>query len=141
MRLRVALSFLTLVAACAPRSATPAAAGVAAVTNVDWVLTELDGKALSLTERLPTLRLDPATGRATGNAGCNRFTGGYTQAGDSLRFSALALTRMMCAEPERNALEQAFTSTLAVVTGAATPAADRLELTGPSGIVARFRRP
>jgi lactoylglutathione lyase len=44
-----------------------------------------------------TLLLDG--GRATGSAGCNRFVGGYTLAGERISFEPLATTRMAC-EPE-----------------------------------------
>ncbi len=57
-----------------------------------------------------------ASGRLTGNSGCNRFMGSYTLAGDTIEISPLAATRMMCPEPliehERllfEALEQART--------------------------------
>jgi heat shock protein HslJ len=39
-------------------------------------------------------------GNATGNAGCNNFTGGYTLDGSQLAIGELATTRMFCAEPE-----------------------------------------
>jgi heat shock protein HslJ len=34
--------------------------------------------------------------RVSGNASCNRFTGGYTLSGAQLTFSQAASTRMMC---------------------------------------------
>ena len=36
-------------------------------------------------------------GRVSGHAGCNRFTGGYTEDGGNLSFGLLAMTQMMCA--------------------------------------------
>jgi heat shock protein HslJ len=37
-------------------------------------------------------------GRASGTAGCNRFSGGYEVDGDSLSFGPLAATKMFCGE-------------------------------------------
>ncbi len=39
------------------------------------------------------------TGRVTGSAGCNRFTGTYVQDGETLKMQALAATRRICGEP------------------------------------------
>jgi heat shock protein HslJ len=47
----------------------------------------------------PTLKLSSKEHRASGFAGCNRFTGGYELVGDKLRFNALATTRMACPDP------------------------------------------
>lgn len=41
-----------------------------------------------------------ADGRASGSAGCNRFTGTYSASGDALKFGPAATTRKMCAEPD-----------------------------------------
>lgn len=49
--------------------------------------------------------------RAYGSTGCNRFTGGYTLNGTTLRFSAMAGTRMACAPPamaQEQRLHRAF---------------------------------
>ena len=50
-------------------------------------------------------------GRVSGHAGCNRFTGGYTEDGGNLSFGLLAMTQMMCtpADMER---ERAFSQLL-----------------------------
>jgi heat shock protein HslJ len=49
--------------------------------------------------------------RVAGRSGCNRFTGGYTLTGESLRFGPLASTMMACPEPQM-ALERQFLDTL-----------------------------
>ncbi len=79
-----------------------------------WRLTELAGQPLTATEpeRAPSLTLDPATKRASGSAGCNRFNGTYELSGNSLRFGPLATTRMMC-PPEIMAVEDAMLEALA----------------------------
>ena len=40
-----------------------------------------------------------ADGSAAGQGGCNRFTGGYTEAPGELTFGPVAATRMACPEP------------------------------------------
>ena len=47
-----------------------------------------------------------------GSAGCNRFTGKYTQNGSQLAFSALGSTRMFCDLPGAMELETAYLSDL-----------------------------
>lgn len=44
------------------------------------------------------LQDDGASKTATGNSGCNRFTGAYTVESDSLSFGPLASTRMACVD-------------------------------------------
>jgi heat shock protein HslJ len=61
-----------------------------------------------------TLRLDSGNLRVSGFAGCNRFTGGYTQSGDTLRFGALGATKMYC--PDGEALERIVLSLVPRVT-------------------------
>ena len=46
--------------------------------------------------RRVTLNLDPAENRATGFAGCNRYSGPYTVRGDSISFGPAISTRMAC---------------------------------------------
>ena len=47
-------------------------------------------------------------GRVSGTTGCNRYTAAYTAAGDTLRFSSVAATRLACADPAVDEQEQAF---------------------------------
>jgi heat shock protein HslJ len=53
-----------------------------------------------------------ADGRVSGNAGCNRFGGNYSEDGGKLSFGPLAMTRMMCPPPDMER-ERAFTEILA----------------------------
>jgi heat shock protein HslJ len=54
-----------------------------------------------------------ADGTLQGSGGCNRFNGGFTQEGKSLRIGRLASTRMACAEPAgRMAQEAQFLAAL-----------------------------
>jgi heat shock protein HslJ len=85
-----------------------------------------------------------ADGRVSGSAGCNRYTGQYTVAGDAVTIGQSASTRRMCAEPA-GVMEQeaAF---LAALPGdvRARIDGDRLELRDVAGalrIAARAVRP
>lgn len=58
-----------------------------------------------------------ADGVAAGSSGCNRFTGGYEQDGETLTFGPLAATRMACAGPA-GVMETAFFQMIEAVRGA-----------------------
>jgi heat shock protein HslJ len=92
---------LSALLTCVPeQGALYASSEMADVENVEWTLTELDGAAIAPTERgAPTLKLSSKERRASGFAGCNRYTGGYELNGATLRFGALAATRMACPDP------------------------------------------
>jgi copper homeostasis protein (lipoprotein) len=53
--------------------------------------------------------------RVAGSGGCNRIMGGYTLEGNTLKFSKMASTMMMC--EDSMALEQSFLKALDTVTG------------------------
>ncbi len=57
-----------------------------------------------------TLLLDAVSGRASGYAGCNSFSGSFALTGASLTFGPLAMTRMACAEGDE--LESRYTMAL-----------------------------
>jgi copper homeostasis protein (lipoprotein) len=103
-----------------------------------WRLTELPGQSLAAIEpeRAPSLTLDPATRRASGSAGCNRFSGTYELHGNTLRFGPLATTRMAC-PPEIMAVEDALLKALAAET-AWSLQDGTLVLTREGQLVARF---
>lgn len=65
-----------------------------ALTGTSWTLAAVGG-APALAGVAATLEF-PEAGRAAGKASCNRFSGAVTVAGSSLRFGALAVTRMAC---------------------------------------------
>ena len=81
-----------------------------------WQLVELNGQPVQTPPGREGvfLELDSAQSRVTGNASCNRFSGGYElTAGDRLRFAPNLLSTMMaCPELER---ERAFLDALARV--------------------------
>ncbi len=81
----------------------------------DWVLVSLGTQTMPAdSTKRPTLRLDTATLRASGFAGCNRYSGTFTARGASLTFGPFASTRMFC--EATSALESAFLAALSATT-------------------------
>lgn len=78
-----------------------------------WTVEDVGGRGVI--DRART-ELVLAEGRAAGSGGCNRFTGGYTLDGASLRFGALAATQMACA-PAVMDQERRFFAAMAEVRG------------------------
>jgi heat shock protein HslJ len=70
----------------------------AGITGRDWVLISLGDNAAPLGNggKPVTLRLDSAENRASGNAGCNRYSGPFHLLGDSLSFGPAISTKMAC---------------------------------------------
>ena len=60
---------------------------------------------------VPTLKFDKRTNGVSGFAGCNRFFGTYKKEGNSITFSQLGSTKMMCQE-DANQIENKFLSAL-----------------------------
>lgn len=69
-----------------------------------WQLVEMNGAV----EPFVTLTFDDQ-GRVSGNGGCNRYGGGYSTEGDSIRFTNLFSTMMACPHLE---VERAFFTAL-----------------------------
>ena len=68
-----------------------------ALEDREWYLVSIGTTTLDVaTEKRPTLRLESEGSRAAGFAGCNRFAGHYTLAGQDLKFGPLAATKMSC---------------------------------------------
>jgi len=77
-----------------------------------WVLVRMSDQPVLVAEGKPEpyVVLQSATKQIVGHGGCNRLSGGYSIAGDTLQFSEITTTRMACPEVERensflNALE------------------------------------
>jgi heat shock protein HslJ len=122
---------------------TPGAARSAAPSSIvdrEWELVALAEEAnpRGAGGRPVTLRLDAASGRAVGFAGCNRFSASYTLTGDRLTFGAPISTRMACSEGMD--LERRFLVTLELLTGYQAND-DTLALSRPEGPLLRFRAP
>jgi heat shock protein HslJ len=74
--------------------------GANTLENVRWGLSELDGRLVDWSdlEERPYLVFDADESTVSGFGGCNRFTGGFDQTGDSLGFGRMASTMRACAE-------------------------------------------
>ena len=94
-------AFLLVLAAwgCGGKSEVPAPAAEAVsveLPGTSWVLEDLAGAPVVQRGRA-TLEFD-ASGRASGNGSCNRFSGPATISGDSISFGPLISTEMACVE-------------------------------------------
>jgi heat shock protein HslJ len=98
----VGSALVAIAAGCQPPPArTPVTTpGTPVALTGEWKLVLLAGYSapLGAGRRPATIAFDTATSKVSGFAGCNRFSGGYTSTGDSLRFGPLALTKMACEE-------------------------------------------
>jgi heat shock protein HslJ len=139
----VARLLVVLAAAACQPSATPEPSDAefrTAVAGADWELRELNGSPASLGAggRPATIRFEADSARVAGFAGCNRYFGGYTLDGMTIRFGAVGMTKMACAEGMP--LEQQLAAALEA-TRRYELAGGRLTLLGESGgAVARFER-
>lgn len=72
----------------------------ASLTDTNWELTELDGAPAipGANGNVLNMMLASDGSQASGFAGCNQFTGGFTVDGDQITLGPLASTRKMCAE-------------------------------------------
>lgn len=111
----------------------------AAAAGAEWELIELAGQPApaGVGGRRATIRFEPDTARVAGFAGCNRYFGTYTVDGTALRFGAIGMTRMACAEGM--GLEQQLGAALEA-TRSYTLNANQLTLMGSNGPAARFER-
>ena len=119
----------------------PAAGGSppAQLEGAVWRLKQLPGPqaaALAQLKRPVTLRLE--SGRLTGFAGCNNFSGSYQLAGDRLTIGPVASTQMACPEPG-SSIENAFHAALAGTLRVEVDG-DSLTTTAASGATLRFMR-
>lgn len=86
----VLLGALLLLTAC---SGTPS--NTPQLNGTSWIVSSIAG-APTLSNHQPTLAF--ADGRVSGSTGCNTISGAYTQSGDGVTFSPLAMTQMACAQ-------------------------------------------
>jgi heat shock protein HslJ len=96
----------------APAPASPAATDL---TSHTWTLVALGDRSnpLGAGDKAPDLTFAAAESRASGFAGCNRFSGSYTVAGDSLHFGPLMSTKMAC--PGQDQVEVGYLAALGAV--------------------------
>jgi heat shock protein HslJ len=124
----------------APAPAAPAAPSPVAAPSIadrGWELIALGAESdpLGMDGKPLRLRLDSATSRAGGFAGCNSYGGGYKLEGSSLTFGAMASTKMFC-EPVQ-AQEDAYLKALAAVS--TWQLADGVLTLRGDGVELRFR--
>lgn len=102
---------LALQGAAAAQSAAPAAPP----EGIPWTLTELrmDGELSGVPEGVVTTLLMEG-GQASGNAGCNSYSGPYTLRAEKLAFGPLLSTSMMCDDAAMST-ESAYLAHLALV--------------------------
>ncbi len=146
MRALLSLVLLIAIPACQPKppdetpvpSPTTSSAPAPAITDRDWELSAL-GEIVEPRGnggQPVTLRLDSASSRASGSAGCNRYSATYTLSGDSLTFGPGMSTKMAC--PDGMEIESRFLTSLASFkTFLATDTT--LVLGDATGPLARFR--
>jgi len=141
MRVMFALAFgigLVAMPGCStstPKGSSPAPSPV----GVEWRLVSVGGTSAGTGAdgRPATLLLDETSGRASGYAGCNTFSGSYTLSGTSISLGPLAMTRMACASGEQ--LERLYSMALEQTTEW-TMTSKGLELRKGSTVLARFAR-
>lgn len=145
MRMRLALLLTMALAAGCTASGAPEQQPSAEASpgrtpeGTAWRLVELNGQPVAVAQNAsaPSLQLNAAEDRASGETGCNGFFGSYELSGATLRFGQLASTRRACTDEAMNRQEGAYmralenTRTWRISGGA-------LVLAGDSGDLARF---
>jgi heat shock protein HslJ len=128
-------------AACAAPRAAGAGGAPETLAGTSWQLTELNGRTPVLVPGgAPTLQFAAGEdARASGNGGCNQFSGPYMQDGTSLRFGGLISTRRACADPAATTQEAVYLQALRSTTGFSV-SGDRMILYVNAQPVARLRR-
>ncbi len=86
--------------------------------------------------RPATIQFDIANGRASGFAGCNRYSASFTVEGERLTFGPAMSTKMACEDGDE--LERRYLPVLPDVTGY-QQSDSTLSLVGANGSLARFR--
>ena len=79
-----------------------------------------------------TMRIG-ADGRVSGRTPCNHYTGQLTERYGAIAVSGMVVTRMACADPERDLAENRFTAAMGVVTAAGRTDGAEVVLTDAEG--------
>lgn len=104
------------------------------LADTNWVIVDIGGEAVSGERYVMQFTAD----RIGGQAGCNRFGGSYTLAGETLTPGPIMATQMACPEPAMTHEGR----TLEILRGPVTvsfPEGDTMVLTGNGGAI-RLRR-
>lgn len=124
---------------CARMNGAPAtdAEPMPDLAGTRWSVLALDegAEAVAAGPIVATLEFDPAAGRVSGSAGCNRYSASASVDGSKVVFGPAAASKRMCADPTGvMAFEVRFLAALSrVVQARAT--GDRLELRAADGSV------
>lgn len=105
------------------------------LADTGWGMIEIDGAEIA---RAEDYALQFGEGRIHGQAGCNRFSGPYAQAGAMLTPGSIISTRMACPQP-RMTHERGVLRVLSGPVRISFPDGDTLVLTGNGGAI-RLRR-
>jgi heat shock protein HslJ len=104
----------------------------------EWAVVEIAGAPLVAGSKVTVAFA--ADGKLTGQASCNRFTGGYSLSGEGLSLSPGAVTRMACGEAVMGQ-ERTFLAALGKVNGFSLAADGSLQLRTFDGRSIVARRP
>ena len=104
------------------------------LADTNWGIVEIDGRAV----QGENYALQFSADRLSGQAGCNRFSGGYSQSGQTLTIGPVAATRMACPDPQMDHERRAL-QLLSGPVRISYPDGDTLLLTGNGGTI-RLRR-
>lgn len=120
-------------------TSTMEAAPMANLKDTYWKLAELDGARIVMAspqKREVRITLASEGSRVIGFSGCNQFTGGYTQDGNTLRFTQMAGTQTACVPPVME-LESQVLKMLTATTGYRIEG-EQLTLLADTQVLARF---
>ncbi|HMQ78556.1 MAG TPA: META domain-containing protein [Ignavibacteria bacterium] len=88
-----ALFFVMIISGCSGTKGT----SNPKIEGIEWKLETLNGKTVALKSGSSiTLSFDGTTAKIGGTAVCNKYFGGYTKTDETLVFSAIGSTKMMC---------------------------------------------
>ncbi len=105
--------FLTALTACAPRYAAAPDAKTPELFRTWWRVEEVDGRKAEFIrgQRRDMHIILYASRKMVGSGGCNQISGSFVQSPGSIRFGAIASSKMMC-QPGVMSRERAFISAL-----------------------------
>lgn len=85
--------FVFLISGCSGTKGTSSAK----IEGIEWKLESLKGSPVALKSGTSiTLSFDGSTAKISGTGVCNKYFGGYTKTDETLIFSGIGSTKMMC---------------------------------------------
>lgn len=107
------------------------------LTGGEWLVEDINGEGVI--DILQTTLAFGTDGQVSGTGGCNRYSGSFELAGDTLGFGPMAVTQMACPQAIGNQ-EQKFFEAIASPLRASIDETGALVLTGKSGKTLKARR-